>query len=157
LRFSHREPRNRGEGEGQGWRGLIHFGPKSEASLWGRVGFINRRSPVSASCRTRVVFTELCAHTFCLFSWCSSQSKQHAPRKLSELVAASGFGRGHIHCVCVCVSQWDRNLSGIRRAPTKAGSGPPRGAADGLLGLLPVRREALRSGACRFPGMLRFL
>jgi hypothetical protein len=35
LRFSHREPRNRGEGEGPGWRGLINFGPKSEASLRG--------------------------------------------------------------------------------------------------------------------------
>ena len=44
--FSRREPRNRGEGEGPGWRGLINFGPKSEASLWGRGGFINRRSPV---------------------------------------------------------------------------------------------------------------
>jgi hypothetical protein len=27
-------------------RGLINSGPKSEASLWGRGGFINRRSPV---------------------------------------------------------------------------------------------------------------
>jgi hypothetical protein len=47
LGFSHREPLNRGEGEGQGWRGLITFGPKSVASLWGRGGFINRRLPVS--------------------------------------------------------------------------------------------------------------
>ena len=31
---------------GPGWRGLINFGPKSEATLWGRGGFINRRSPV---------------------------------------------------------------------------------------------------------------
>jgi hypothetical protein len=44
--FSHQEPRNRGEGEGQGWRGLINFGPKAEASLWGRAGFIHRRSPI---------------------------------------------------------------------------------------------------------------
>jgi hypothetical protein len=49
LRLSHREPRNRGEGEGLGWRGSINFGPKSEASLWGRGGFINRRSPVPIS------------------------------------------------------------------------------------------------------------
>jgi hypothetical protein len=47
-RFSRRQPRNRGEGEGQGWRGLINFGPKSVASLWGRGGFINRRSLVCA-------------------------------------------------------------------------------------------------------------
>ena len=44
--FSHREPRNRGGGEGPGGHGLINLGPKSEASLWGRGGFINRRSPV---------------------------------------------------------------------------------------------------------------
>jgi hypothetical protein len=31
LRFSQREPRNQGEGEGQGWRRLINFGPKSVA------------------------------------------------------------------------------------------------------------------------------
>ena len=43
-----------GWGRGSQEQGLINLGPKSEASLWGRGGFINRRSLVQGGlCRGR--------------------------------------------------------------------------------------------------------